>query len=90
MFHFMIVYPFFFSVKIGVDCFKEGRHVDAMNEYNKALEIDAQNVEALVARGALWVSGFVTGGQWIKFSRANCTDMYKPSLVGGVVFCFFF
>ncbi|XP_036205741.1 tetratricopeptide repeat protein 14 isoform X3 [Myotis myotis] len=40
-------------VKIGVDYFKVGRHVDAMNEYNKALEIDKQNVEALVARGAL-------------------------------------
>lgn len=44
------------SVKIGVDHFKAGRHVEAMNEYNKALEIDADNVEALVARGALYVS----------------------------------
>ncbi|XP_066474955.1 tetratricopeptide repeat protein 14 isoform X2 [Tiliqua scincoides] len=43
-------------VKVGVDYFKEGRHVDAMNEYNKALEIDAQNVEALVARGALYAT----------------------------------
>lgn len=40
-------------MKQGVDYFKWGRHVDAMNEYNKALEIDAKNVEALVARGAL-------------------------------------
>ncbi|XP_048460641.1 tetratricopeptide repeat protein 14 isoform X2 [Rhincodon typus] len=40
-------------VKTGVDHFKAGRHVDAMNEYNKALEIDSNNVEALVARGAL-------------------------------------
>eukprot|EP00079_Xenopus_tropicalis_P025517 XP_012818845.1 PREDICTED: tetratricopeptide repeat protein 14 isoform X2 [Xenopus tropicalis] len=40
-------------VKHGVDYFKVGRHVDAMNEYNKALEIDDKNVEALVARGAL-------------------------------------
>ncbi|KAM9224519.1 tetratricopeptide repeat protein 14 isoform 1-T1 [Dugong dugon] len=43
-------------VKIGVDYFKVGRHVDAMNEYNKALEIDQQNVEALVARGALYAT----------------------------------
>uniref|UniRef100_A0A8B9JS23 S1 motif domain-containing protein n=1 Tax=Astyanax mexicanus TaxID=7994 RepID=A0A8B9JS23_ASTMX len=40
-------------VKLGVDHFKSGRHVEAMNEYNKALEIDTNNVEALVARGAL-------------------------------------
>uniref|UniRef100_A0A5F4W4T4 Tetratricopeptide repeat domain 14 n=1 Tax=Callithrix jacchus TaxID=9483 RepID=A0A5F4W4T4_CALJA len=44
------------NVKIGVDYFKVGRHVDAMNEYNKALEIDKQNVEALVARGALYAT----------------------------------
>uniref|UniRef100_A0A8D0HAS9 S1 motif domain-containing protein n=1 Tax=Sphenodon punctatus TaxID=8508 RepID=A0A8D0HAS9_SPHPU len=43
-------------VKIGVDYFKVGRHVEAMNEYNRALEIDAQNVEALVARGALYAT----------------------------------
>ncbi|XP_075426833.1 tetratricopeptide repeat protein 14 isoform X2 [Ascaphus truei] len=43
-------------VKIGVDYFKVGRHVDAMNEYNKALEIDVKNVEALVARGALYAT----------------------------------
>ncbi|XP_075124692.1 tetratricopeptide repeat protein 14 isoform X2 [Leptodactylus fuscus] len=43
-------------VKVGVDYFKLGRHVDAMNEYNKALEIDPKNVEALVARGALYAT----------------------------------
>ncbi|XP_023675731.2 tetratricopeptide repeat protein 14 [Paramormyrops kingsleyae] len=43
-------------VKIGVDHFKAGRHVEAMNEYNKALEIDVDNVEALVARGALYAT----------------------------------
>lgn len=41
------------SVRAGVDHFKHNRHVEAMNEYNKALEIDTNNVEALVARGAL-------------------------------------
>uniref|UniRef100_A0A8C4U4Q6 Tetratricopeptide repeat domain 14 n=1 Tax=Falco tinnunculus TaxID=100819 RepID=A0A8C4U4Q6_FALTI len=43
-------------VKAGVEYFKVGRHVEAMNEYNKALEIDPQNVEALVARGALYAT----------------------------------
>ncbi|XP_041071808.1 tetratricopeptide repeat protein 14 isoform X1 [Carcharodon carcharias] len=43
-------------VKSGVEHFKAGRHVDAMNEYNKALEIDSNNVEALVARGALYAT----------------------------------
>ena len=42
-----------YSVRSGVDHFKHGRHVEAMNEYNKALDIDTNNVEALVARGAL-------------------------------------
>uniref|UniRef100_A0A673M0D9 Tetratricopeptide repeat protein 14-like n=1 Tax=Sinocyclocheilus rhinocerous TaxID=307959 RepID=A0A673M0D9_9TELE len=43
-------------VKGGVDHFKSGRHVEAMNEYKKALEIDTNNVEALVARGALYAT----------------------------------
>ncbi|KAI7791230.1 tetratricopeptide repeat protein 14 isoform X1 [Triplophysa rosa] len=43
-------------VKSGVDHFKSRRFVDAMNEYNKALEIDTNNVEALVARGALYAT----------------------------------
>ncbi|XP_062869102.1 tetratricopeptide repeat protein 14 [Trichomycterus rosablanca] len=49
-------------VKSGVNHFKSGRHVEAMNEYNKALEIDTNNVEALVARGAL----YATKGSLIK------------------------
>ncbi|KAM6962546.1 tetratricopeptide repeat protein 14 [Aplochiton taeniatus] len=43
-------------VRSGVDHFKHGRHVEAMNEYNKALEIDTNNTEALVARGALYAT----------------------------------
>ncbi|KAM3876343.1 tetratricopeptide repeat protein 14 [Diretmus argenteus] len=43
-------------VRAGVDHFKHGRHVEAMNEYSKALEIDTNNVEALVARGALYAN----------------------------------
>ncbi|XP_054459163.1 tetratricopeptide repeat protein 14 [Anoplopoma fimbria] len=43
-------------VRAGVGHFKHGRHVEAMNEYNKALDIDTNNVEALVARGALYAN----------------------------------
>ncbi|XP_060739440.1 tetratricopeptide repeat protein 14 [Tachysurus vachellii] len=43
-------------VKAGVNHFKSGHHVEAMNEYNKALDIDTNNVEALVARGALYAT----------------------------------
>ncbi|XP_068599471.1 tetratricopeptide repeat protein 14 isoform X2 [Brachionichthys hirsutus] len=43
-------------VRAGVDHFKHGRHVEAMNEYNKALDIDTNNVEAQVARGALYAN----------------------------------
>ena len=41
------------SVAEGIQLFKEGKHVEAMQHLNKALQIDADNVEALVARGAL-------------------------------------
>lgn len=43
-----------------MDHFKHARHVEAMNEYNKALDIDTNNVEALVARGALLVDSYTT------------------------------
>ena len=43
------------SVANGVDQFKHGRLTEAMQMFNKALQIDADNVEALVARGALYV-----------------------------------
>ncbi|KAL6108344.1 ttc14 [Pungitius sinensis] len=43
-------------VRAGVGYFKHGHHVEAMNEYNKALDIDTNNVEALVARGALYAN----------------------------------
>ena len=33
--------------------FKAGRHTEAMQYLNKALQIDEENVEAFVARGAL-------------------------------------
>ena len=43
------------SVADGVDHFKHGRLTEAMQMFNKALQIDSDNVEALVARGALYV-----------------------------------
>ena len=42
-----------FSVAQGIAFFKEGRQTEAMQQLNKALQIDTTNVEALVARGAL-------------------------------------
>jgi len=43
------------SVAAGVDHLKHSRLTEAMQMFNKALQIDADNVEALVARGALYV-----------------------------------
>jgi len=43
------------SVESGVHEFKHGRSLEAMQLLNKALQIDVGNVEALVARGALYV-----------------------------------
>ena len=42
-----------FSVAIGVKHFKAGENIKAMKFFDHALEIDAKNVEGLVARGAL-------------------------------------
>ncbi|XP_014264025.2 tetratricopeptide repeat protein 14 isoform X1 [Maylandia zebra] len=63
-------------VRAGVDHFKHGRHVEAMNEYNKALEIDISNVEALVARGALYANKGSIMKAITDFERAleNCPD----------------
>lgn len=44
------------SVAQGIAFFKEGRQTEAMQMLNKALQIDATNVEALVARGALYAN----------------------------------
>lgn len=46
------------SVAKGIKLFKENNS-DAINHFNKALSIDEENVEALVARGALYVFFFV-------------------------------
>lgn len=40
----------------GVKLYKESKETEALALYNKALEIDPDNVEGLVARGALYVS----------------------------------
>ncbi|GAB6028215.1 hypothetical protein CHUAL_002409 [Chamberlinius hualienensis] len=44
------------SVKQGVDHFKAGNKVEAFQCLNKALQIDPLNVEAFVARGALYAN----------------------------------
>uniref|UniRef100_A0A7N6BHU1 S1 motif domain-containing protein n=1 Tax=Anabas testudineus TaxID=64144 RepID=A0A7N6BHU1_ANATE len=63
-------------VRAGVDHFKHGRHVEAMNEYNKALEIDTNNVEALVARGALYANkgSFLKAITDFELALENCPD----------------
>lgn len=48
--------PFFNNwprVANGVRSFKSKQYDDALKHFNHALDIDAENVEALVARGAL-------------------------------------
>ncbi|XP_041483281.1 zinc finger CCCH domain-containing protein 13-like isoform X1 [Lytechinus variegatus] len=44
------------SVARGVEHFKASRYLEAMQQLNRALEIDAENVEGLVARGALFAN----------------------------------
>ncbi|KAF0041787.1 hypothetical protein F2P81_005319 [Scophthalmus maximus] len=63
-------------VRAGVDHFKHGRHVEAMNEYNKALDIDTNNVEALVARGALYANkgGIVKAITDFEQALESCPD----------------
>lgn len=41
------------SVADGVVFFKRGQHEEAFRCLNKALQIDSENVEAFVAKGAL-------------------------------------
>ena len=41
------------SVADGVVFFKRGQHEEAFQCLNKALQIDTENVEAFVAKGAL-------------------------------------
>lgn len=49
----LIYIVFVYSVIEGVKLYKSGGHNEALIMYNKALDIDVDNVEALVARGAL-------------------------------------
>ncbi|GFN74037.1 hypothetical protein PoB_000054300 [Plakobranchus ocellatus] len=44
------------SVVQGVEMFKKGDYLEAMQHLNRALQIDTENVEALVARGALYAN----------------------------------
>ena len=43
-------------VSRGVEQFKKGECQQALNFYNQALDLDNENVDALVARGALYNS----------------------------------
>lgn len=47
------------NVSEGIALFKANKHADAFLCLNKALSIDPNNVEALVARGALYVIALI-------------------------------
>lgn len=49
----MLIYPFVFSVAQGVKYFKDNRNTEALQCYNFAIEVEATNADAYVARGAL-------------------------------------
>ena len=49
----MFLFFLFYSVAQGITYFKAGKQAEAIQCFNKALDIDKTNVEALVARGAL-------------------------------------
>lgn len=51
-----MIYLNYRSVAEGIEHFKEGRHSEAFQCLNKALNIDPRNVEGLVARGALYAN----------------------------------
>lgn len=44
------------NVQQGIKYYKEGRNIDALALFKKALSLDEQNVDALVARGALYAN----------------------------------
>ena len=46
-------------VSRGVEQFKKGECQQALNFYNQALDLDNENVDALVARGALYNSRYI-------------------------------
>lgn len=46
----------FKHVAAGIKYFKNGNEIEAMQCLNQALKIDAENVEGLVARGALYAN----------------------------------
>ncbi|CAH0393724.1 unnamed protein product [Bemisia tabaci] len=44
------------NVADGIEYFKAGKHSEAFQSLNKALQIDPRNIEGLVARGALYAN----------------------------------
>ena len=61
----------------GVQLYKEGKHNEAMSLYNKALDIDSENVEAFVARGAMYVDINVE----ITFNSINLLSIFAFSYI---------
>ena len=43
-------------VKMGVDFFHNGQIIEALQELNRALDLDPSNIDALVARGAIYAN----------------------------------
>ena len=43
-------------VKMGIDFFHNGQTIEALQELNRALDLDPSNIDALVARGAIFAN----------------------------------
>ena len=68
------------SVQKGINLFKEDKNQDAILCFNKALSIDQQNVEAFVARGALYANEGDFGKAIVDLEKALEAD---PTHVNG-------
>ena len=48
----------FFTTGIGVQLFRDGKAKEAFEHFDRAITLYPRNIEAFVARGALWVYRF--------------------------------